>query len=185
MNEYIIYSDGSCKGVTIRHGGWAAIICDSQNNLVKKIYGSLRNTTSQRMELYAAIEGLKAITEPSTIKVISDSQYVVSTINNNWLTKILENPEEFSNIDLWKQMALLLDYHNITFEWTKGHANNVMNNLADKLAQFAAIVLNAPDDEYTNHSKESGKSLVSKSETWGSNGSNIGSKNGEVLYSLG
>jgi len=185
MNKYIVYSDGSCKGTTVKHGGWAAIICDNQEQIVNEIYGSLNNTTSQRMELRAAIEGLKAIKEPSEIKIISDSQYLVSTINDNWLPRILEGSGNFANIDLWEKMARLLEYHNVSLRWTKGHADNKMNNRADKLAQFAATVLNAPDDEYINNGKESREPLVSELEAWRSDGSYTGQKNGEVLYSLG
>ena len=70
-------------------------------------------------------------------------------------------------------------------EWTKGHSNNKFNNMADELAQFAANCLNLKEDEYFNKSKEGWKSLVSESKTQWSNGADVRSENGEILYSLG
>ena len=152
MNNYIIYSDGSLKGnwktkdtIPLR-GGYSAIICDKEENILKEVYGGFINTTSPRAEIYGVLEGLKAIKEPSNIIVKSDSQYVVGTINDNWISRILDSPDEFSNVDLWIQVAELLDFHNVTFEWVKGHANSELNNKADALAQFAAKCLNLPTD---------------------------------------
>ena len=82
-------------------------------------------------------------------------------------------------------MAHLLLFHDVALMWTKGHASNFMNNKADKLAQFAANVLNLPEDEYTYNGKEDWKSLVSQLETRRSNGIDPGQENGTILYSLG
>ena len=191
MNKYIIYSDGSLKGnwktkdEKPLKGGYAAIICDENENIIKQIYGGYLNTTAPRMELYGVINGLATITEPSEITVISDSQYIVNTVNDNWLYQIINNPDSFSNIDLWTKLEELLNYHKVTFVWTKGHANNEMNNLADNLAQFAARALNLPEDEYINKSKEIREPLVSGSLSRRSNRSDSGQENREVLYSLG
>lgn len=81
MSKYIIYTDGSLKGTTTKRGGYSAIICDESENIIQEIYGGFINTTSNRMELKGVLEGLKCIKEPSEITVISDSQYVVNTIN--------------------------------------------------------------------------------------------------------
>lgn len=185
MNNYIIYTDGSCKGVEERHGGWSAIICNESGEIFKELYGGFTDTTSPRMEIRGVLEGLKAIKDPSIITIVSDSQYVVNTINDNWISRIIENPESFSNTDLWFEMVQLLQYHKVTMIWTKGHADNEMNNRADKLAQFAAKALNLPKDEYINNSKENRKSLVPESETRWSDGSDSRQENGVVLYSLG
>lgn len=190
MNNYIIYTDGSLKGnystkdIKPLKGGWSAIICDKNNNILKEIYGGFLDTTSPRMEIRGVLEGLKSIIEPSNIKIISDSQYVVSTIKDGWLIKILQDKQNYSNLDLWKEVYKLLNYHNVEMIWTKGHADNELNNRADKLAQFAAKLLNLPRDEYINNSKESGESLVSQFKARGSNGLNSGFENGENLYSL-
>lgn len=191
MNNYIIYSDGSLKGNYATReekplrGGWSSIICDNNNNIIVELFGGNLKTSAPRMELTGVIEGLKWIQKPSNITVISDSQYVVNGINDNWLLNILQNPEDFSNVDLWVRLAELLVFHNVTMVWTKGHADNEMNNKADKLAQFAAKMLNLPEDEYCNSSKETRESLVSKLKARRSNGSNTGCENGEIMYSLG
>ena len=185
MNSYTIYTDGSCKGVDERHGGWSAIICNESGEIIKELYGGFTHTTSPRMEIRGVLEGLKAIKDPSIITVVSDSQYVVNTINDNWIGRIIENPESFSNTDLWFEMVQLLQYHKVTMIWTKGHADNEMNNRADRLAQFVAKALNLPKDEYINNSKETREPLVSELKTRWSNGFNTGQENGVVLYSLG
>lgn len=185
MNNYFIYSDGSCKGTEIKKGGWSAIICDENNHIIYELYGGLQNTTNQRMEIMEVLEGLKSIKEPSNITVVSDSQYVIDTVNNNWLIKIINNPDTFSNVDLWIEMAQLLNYHNVKMVWTKGHANNNMNNRADKLAQFVAKALNLPEDEYINYRQKNRESLVPEFKTWRSDGFDSGQENGEILYSLG
>ena len=143
------------------------------------------NTTNNRMEIYGVLNGLDFIKESSNITIISDSQYVVNTINNNWIWTMMQNPDDYANIDLWWRIAAHLHYHNITIKWVKGHADNVMNNLADKLAQFGSKLLNLPEDEYFNHSEENRKSLVPESKTRGSNGFNLGWENGALMYSLG
>lgn len=185
MDNYIIYTDGSCKGIEHRKGGWSAIVCNEFNIIIKELYGGFKNTTNNRMEIYGVLEGLKFIKEPSNITIITDSQYVVNTINGNWIWKMLQKPEEYNNIDLWQQIADYLTFHEITIEWTKGHADNEMNNRADKLAQFVANALNLPEDEYINNSKENRESLVPELTTRRSNGPDFRQKNGTVLYSLG
>lgn len=185
MNNYTIYSDGSCKGVEERHGGWASIICDETGNIIQELYGGFKDTTSPRMEIRGVLEGLKAIKESSNITVVSDSQYVVNTINDNWIVKILQDPDKFSNTDLWFEMARFLQFHNVKMIWTKGHSDNELNNRADKLAQFVAKALNLPKDEYINNSKENWKPLVPEFKARWSNGSDTGQKDGTILYSLG
>ena len=70
-------------------------------------------------------------------------------------------------------------------EWTKGHADNKMNNEVDELCVFAAQCLNLPEDEHINYSKEGRESLVPESSTRRSNGFDVGSKDGKITYSLG
>lgn len=185
MNKYVIYSDGSLKGTSVKRGGYSAIICDENENIIKELYGGFLNTTSNRMEIKGVIEGLTYIKESSEITIISDSQYVVNTINEGWLNMIITHPDRFANIDLWTEIARLLQYHIVKFVWTKGHADNEMNNRADKLAQFAAKCLNLPEDEYINNGEENRKSLVPESETRWSDGFNTRQENGEIVYSFG
>jgi ribonuclease HI len=81
--------------------------------------------------------------------IISDSQYVVNTINKNWARKWLnENDGTKKNLDLWFKIIKLLEFHEVTIEWTKGHSVNEWNNLADLYAQHASQIINPIKDEY-------------------------------------
>lgn len=90
MHKYIAYTDGSFqqslhngKGA----GGYASIICDENNNIIKEIYSGFTDTTNNRMEIYAVIATLQYFKEPVEITIVSDSMYVVNTINQGWAEK--------------------------------------------------------------------------------------------------
>lgn len=99
------------------------------------------------MELRGVIEALKYFKEPTKIKIVSDSQYVVSSIVNKHVYKWFED-KDFSkkNLDLWFELIDLLEFHQVSFEWTKGHNTNKYNNIADKFAVHAAQCLNLKED---------------------------------------
>jgi ribonuclease HI len=83
--------------------------------------------------------------------IVSDSQYVVNTIKKNWARKwINEKDTTKKNLDLWCKVIKLIDYHDVTIEWTKGHSINEWNNLADLYAQHASQIINPMKDEYKN-----------------------------------
>ena len=163
---FTCYTDGSCIKNTkgYGNGGWASVIIDDNGNVIDELYNGLNTTTNNRMELLAVLESLRYFKRPTEIKIISDSMYVVNTINNHWAEKWFKD-EDYSkdNLDLWAQVLELLDFHNVTIEWVKGHASSKYNNRADKLAQFAATFINLPEDEYFVKNKKSRKSLVSES----------------------
>lgn len=185
MKKYVCYTDGSFKSSSGK-GGWASIITDENDKLVKELYSGLKNTTNNRMEALAVLETLRWFKEPTELTIVSDSMYVVNTINEGWARKWYENQDySKSNLDIWFQILDYLDFHKVKMEWTKGHANHKMNNRADELAQFATICLNLPEDEYFTKSKESGESLVSESGTQRSDWFDVGSKDGEITYTLG
>lgn len=151
--EYIVYTDGSYKDST-KSGGWSSIILDKNNNCVE-LYSGLKYTSSNRMELMAVLETLKYFKEPSKIKIISDSMYVVNSITQHWAEKWFENKDySKENLDLWIQVLELLKVHKVEVEWVKGHACSKWNNRADELAQFAATFINLPKDEYYLKSKK-------------------------------
>lgn len=184
MKRYICYTDGSFKS-SVNIGGWASIITDENNQIIKELYSGVINTTNNRMEALAVLETLKWFKEPTELLIVSDSMYVVNTINKGWAQKWFDEKDySKSNLDIWFQILDYLDFHKVEMEWTKGHANHEMNNKVDELAQFATTCLNLPEDEYFIKSKKSGESLVSRSGTQWSNGSDVGSKNGEITYSL-
>ena len=135
-----IYTDGSCIG-NPGAGGWAAIILDGKNE--KIISGNKNNTTNNQMELLAAIKGLSNFNKKKSLKIFTDSNYVKDGITkwiknwekNNWKTSA---KKPVKNQELWKKLDKLVKFHDVKWEWIKGHSTNIYNNLADELAKKAA-----------------------------------------------
>ena len=135
-----IYTDGSCLK-NPGNGGWAAIICT--DNEVKKISGSEKDTTNNRMELMATINALKEVNSEDLIEIYTDSKYVKNGITdwihnwikNNWKTS---NKEDVKNKDLWVQLHDLNNSSKIKWNWIKAHAGNPLNEEVDLLAKKAA-----------------------------------------------
>ena len=135
-----IYTDGSCLE-NPGNGGWAAIINDNGN--FKKISGSEKNTTNNRMELMATINALKNIKSKDEIKIYTDSQYVKlgitewinNWVENNWQTS---KKEKVKNKDLWIELYNLSKSLNVKWNWIKAHAGNPLNEEVDFLAKKAA-----------------------------------------------
>lgn len=147
--EYVIYCDGSYQS-SINSGGWCAVITKN-GQIIKKLYQGYTDTTNNRMELMGVLEALRYFKTPTSIKIVSDSQYVVNSIINKHVYKWFEEKDySKKNLDLWFAIIDLLAFHNVSFEWTKGHDINELNNLADKLAVHAAQCLNLKKDDSTN-----------------------------------
>tara|TARA_B100000900_G_scaffold33477_1_gene25212 strand:+ start:25 stop:450 length:426 start_codon:yes stop_codon:yes gene_type:complete len=135
-----IHTDGSCLE-NPGNGGWAAII--NTNGNIKKISGSEKNTTNNRMELMATINALKNIRSDEEIIIYTDSQYVKlgitewinSWVKNNWKTS---KKEEVKNKDLWTELYNLNKTLDIKWIWIKAHAGNPLNEEVDLLAKKAA-----------------------------------------------
>ena len=135
-----IYTDGSCLK-NPGNGGWAAIICT--RNEMKKISGSEKDTTNNRMELLATINALKEVNSEDLIEIYTDSKYVKNGITdwihnwikNNWKTS---NKEDVKNKDLWVQLHELSNNSKIKWNWVKAHAGNPLNEEVDLLAKKAA-----------------------------------------------
>ena len=138
--KYKIYTDGACSG-NPGPGGWGAIIFD-ENNKKKKISGSEKNTTNNRMELTAPIMALKKIKTNSEIIIYTDSTYVKNGITE-WIKKWEKNgwknanKKPVKNIDLWVELENLCKNNKVVWKWVKGHSDNEYNNLADELATQA------------------------------------------------
>lgn len=148
-SDYIAYCDGSFQS-SINCGGWSSVII-KDGKIVKKLYQGYSGTTNNRMEIMGVLETLKYFKTPINIKIYSDSQYVINSIINGHVYKWFEN-KDFSkkNLDLWFELLDLLEFHNVSFEWVKGHNKDEMNELADKLAVHAAQCLNLPKDEISS-----------------------------------
>jgi ribonuclease HI len=140
MKEVQLITDGACLG-NPGPGGWAYILRFGQH--AREASGSARETTNNRMELTAAIEGLRALKEPCKVEVVTDSEYVKNGITkwihgwkrNGWKTAA---GKPVVNQDLWELLDSAANGHDIKWTWTKGHASHDDNNRCDELATRAA-----------------------------------------------
>lgn len=132
-----IYSDGS--GRDSGPGGYGVVLRYGSHE--KELSGFEPVATSQRMELIAAIKGLEALKNRSSVRIFSDSQYLVRGMNEwlqGWIRKgRLTEPGELKNQDLWQQLAALNKQHEISWHWVRGHAGQPFNERCDKLAKRA------------------------------------------------
>jgi len=141
--EVIIYTDGSCIG-NPGPGGWGVILKAKQKGkeIEKTFSGSEADTTNNRMELTAVIKALSSLNKPCRGRLYTDSSYVVNSITKGWMAgwkaKGWTKKGGLLNVDLWKQIDELLQIHDITFVWVKGHADNPYNNRCDEMAQEQA-----------------------------------------------
>ena len=131
-----MYTDGACKG-NPGIGGWGVYVL--RKNDETDLNGFDLNTTNNKMELTAVIEGLKTLQNKSEVTVVTDSQYVKNGINQ-WIYKWKKNgwktasKKPVKNKDLWKQLDYLVREHIINWEWVRGHSGNPGNERADQLA---------------------------------------------------
>ena len=136
MKEVTIYTDGACSG-NPGPGGWGAIL--RYGPAVKEMSGGEPETTNNRMELTGVITALSALKEPCRVTLYTDSQYVENAVNLGWLESWRRRGwrrkgGEVKNPDLWQALLPLLETHDVTFVWVKGHAENEFNNRCDELA---------------------------------------------------
>ena len=130
-----LYTDGAAKG-NPGPGGYGAILQWGPHE--KELSGGFKHTTNNRMELLAVIVGLEALTrEGLEVEVISDSKYVVDSVEKGWLFNWAKKGYK-KNPDLWKRLLPLLKKHKVKFKWIKGHNNHPQNERCDRLAVAAA-----------------------------------------------
>lgn len=145
MKKVEIYTDGACSGNPGK-GGWGAVLI--YNGVEKEICGSDRNTTNNRMELTAVIEALKALKEPCSVTLTTDSKYVCDAINKGWVYSWKKNgwkkadKKPALNVDLWERLLELLQKHRVEFVWVKGHSGHPYNERCDTLAVNEYMKLN-------------------------------------------
>ena len=138
-----LFTDGACSG-NPGPGGWAFILRHPSSGKEIERSGGARDTTNNRMELIAVIEGLKSLTRPSRVELFADSQYVVNGLRE-WLDGWIANDwkrgkkkrEPVLNVDLWKQLDELRQVHIIELNWVRGHAGHPENERCDELAVTA------------------------------------------------
>ncbi len=137
MKSVEIFTDGACSG-NPGPGGWGAVLRYGTSE--KELCEGEASTTNNRMELTAAIEALKALKEPCTVTLTSDSKYLTDAINLGWLSSWEKNgfktaaKKPVKNPDLWQELSALLKKHEVTFIWVKGHAGHPENERCDKMA---------------------------------------------------
>lgn len=137
LKKVEIFTDGSCSG-NPGPGGFGVIL--RYNGVEKELSGGDAHTTNNRMELLAAITGLEALKERCSVTLYSDSKYLVDAVNCGWAQKWRENgwmrtkKEKAQNPDLWERLLDLLDEHDVTIIWVKGHAGHPENERCDRLA---------------------------------------------------
>jgi len=136
LKTVTIFTDGACSG-NPGPGGWGAMLIYGGKK--KEISGGEISTTNNRMELISVINALEALKEPCKVELYTDSQYVVNAINLGWLDSWKlkgwkRKGGEVKNPDLWIKLVPLLETHDVTFIWIKGHADNEHNKRCDELA---------------------------------------------------
>lgn len=134
-----VYTDGSCSD---RLGGWAWW----NETTGESSSGAVRDTTNQRMELYAALDAVDTFLDDPHLVIISDSAYLVNCFRDKWYEKwdrnnwVGQRGNPVANADIWRPLlALVAENGNVRFEWVKGHSGDVGNDKVDQLAQEARI----------------------------------------------
>ncbi len=140
MKQVQLITDGACLG-NPGPGGWASIL--RYNGHHKELWGCAPQTTNNRMELTAAIEGLRALREGCQVEVVTDSEYLkngITTWIHGWKRKgwMTAAKKPVVNQDLWQALDAETARHKTTWTWTKGHASHADNNRCDELATKAA-----------------------------------------------
>ncbi|HEX7360146.1 MAG TPA: ribonuclease HI [Bryobacteraceae bacterium] len=140
MKHVQLITDGACCGNPGK-GGWACILRFGEHK--RELYGCDPQTTNNRMEITAAIEGLKRLKETCSVEIVTDSEYLKNGITkwiqgwkrNGWMSR---EKQPVKNQDLWKALDELVSAHQMQWKWTKGHASHEDNNRCDELATRAA-----------------------------------------------
>ena len=136
VKEVTLYTDGACSG-NPGPGGWACVLLYKETE--KELSGGEAETTNNRMEMTAVIEGLRALKEPCAVELYTDSKYVMEGATK-WLAGWQEkgwrcaDKKPVLNVELWQTLADELARHTITWHWVKGHAGNPYNERVDALA---------------------------------------------------
>ena len=137
MKTVTLYTDGACSG-NPGPGGWGAIL--EYMGHEKELSGGEDNTTNNRMELTAVIEGLACLKESCIVELYSDSKYVIDGLQKGWAEGwkkrgwIKSDKKPALNPELWDRLLTLTHQHQMRYHWVKGHADNPKNNRCDELA---------------------------------------------------
>ena len=136
MSKVFLYTDGACSG-NPGPGGWACLL--RYNQAQKEISGGAKETTNNQMELTAVIEGLSLLKKPCEVELFTDSKYVLEGATKwleGWIQKGWKKADKkpVLNRELWEKLIPLLEKHNVTWHWVKGHAGHPENERVDTMA---------------------------------------------------
>ena len=149
-NAITIYTDGSCLG-NPGPGGWGALVF-GESEEPQRLSGHEAQTTNNRMELMAAIQGLEAVPAGSKVVLHSDSSYLVNTMTKNWKRRV--------NHDLWERLDTLSGSHNVEWRWVRGHNGDRWNEAADRLAVAAMNIAAGRETRATSEPTKPADSLT-------------------------
>ncbi len=140
VKQVRIYTDGACSG-NPGPGGWAALLLYGSHE--REISGGEPATTNNRMELRAVVEALRALREPCSIAVHTDSAYIANAFREGWIANwkkkgwMTAGKKPVKNRDLWEDLLGAMERHEVSFVKVKGHADDDLNNRVDALAVSA------------------------------------------------
>ena len=141
MKKVNIYTDGACSG-NPGPGGWGAVLV--YRGIEREMSGGEATTTNNRMELTAVISALSALKEPCEVELCSDSKYVLDALTKGWAVGWRRNgwkkadKKPALNADLWETLLNLVEQHQMTYVWVKGHEGHPFNERCDRMAVAAA-----------------------------------------------
>lgn len=141
MKTVYLYTDGACSQ-NPGPGGYGVIL--KYKNITRELSGGEKNTTNNRMELMGVIAGLEALNEKCRVVLTSDSKYVIDGLSKGWAESwqkkgwIKSNREKALNPDLWERLLKLTNYHEMEYNWVRGHAGHPENERCDALAVEAS-----------------------------------------------
>lgn len=149
MKQVTIYTDGACRGNPGPGGYGVVLLCEGHR---KELSGGYRLTTNNRMEIMAAIEGLRALKQKCRVTLYTDSEYLSNAISKGWAARWRKNhwmrnkKDRAVNPDLWEALLDLCGQHEVTFAWVRGHAGTAENERCDQLAVEASSRSNLLED---------------------------------------
>lgn len=138
--DVVMYTDGACSG-NPGPGGWGVILI--WNSVEKELKGGEPDTTNNRMEMRAVIEGLSALKKPCNVTICSDSALIIDAFTKGWIDNWIKrgwkkaDKQPVENKDLWLELMNAMLSHRVTWKKVKGHSTDVLNNRVDKLAVSA------------------------------------------------
>lgn len=138
MKQVTIFTDGACS-YNPGPGGWACILIYGEHK--KELSGYMPETTNNRMEIFAVIQGLRALKEPCSVSVYSDSAYVINAFKQGWIDRWQRSGWKTStrksveNQDLWNQLLIVMQKHTLSWNKVAGHSDVELNERCDRLAR--------------------------------------------------